>query len=139
MSSKLDWRLYVNKNGDFELSKYLYNMINSLMKNSLDFGTMLSEDPVKLRAYKEQTKSIFKRQWFEVAQALESFDIITPCGCSFNLYCESCGGSRYRMHESVTADRMREISMVIAPGYGSDLADKLDSGLTKALEEVGDL
>lgn len=139
MSSKLDWRLYVNNNGDFELSKYLYNMINSLMKNALDFGTLLSDDSAKLRAYKEQTKATFKRQWLEVAQALESFEIVTRCGCSFNLYCEDCGGSRYRMNDAITADRMREISMVIAPGYGSEIADKLDNGLTKALEEVESL
>ena len=128
MSIRLDWRLYVNENGDFELSKYLYNMINSLMKNSLDFGTLLSDDNVKLRAYKEQTKSTFKKQWLEVAQALESFDIITPCGCPFNLYCEVCGGSRYKMNDAITADRMREISMVIAPGYGAEIAERLDDG-----------
>ncbi len=139
MSMRLDWRLYVNSSGDFELSKYLYTMINSLMKNSLDFGTMLSEDPAKLRAYKEQTKSTFKRQWLEVAQALESFDIVTRCECQFNVYCEICGGSRYRMNDAIAPDRMREISMVIAPGYGSDLADKLDDGLTRALEEIENL
>jgi len=139
MGVGLDWRLYVNSEGDFELSKYLFNMINSLMKNALDFGTLLSDDPAKLRAYKEQTKFTFKRQWLEVAQALEAFEIVTPCECDLNKYCDSCGGSRYRMHDAITAERMREISLVMAPGYDPDLASKLDDGLTRALEEVESL
>lgn len=130
----MDWRTYVNENGDFELAKYLYASINSLMKHSLDFGTLLSNDVNKLRAYKEQTKSTFKRQWYEIAQALESFEIVTPCNCPLNEYCTVCGGSRYRMNEAIHPDRMREISMVIAPGYDQALADKLDDGLTHALE-----
>lgn len=136
MSSKVDWRLYVNEEGDFEFPRYLFNLIMGLMKNSLDFGTLLSNDPAKLRAYKEQTKSVFKKRWLEVAQALEAFDIIIPCGCPISQYCSKCGGSRYRMADALSPDRMREISMVLAPGQDSAIARKLEAGLEKAIHEV---
>ena len=53
-----DWKMYLNQNGDFELANFLYKTINNLMKQSLDMGTLLSNDQIKLRAYKEQTKTI---------------------------------------------------------------------------------
>jgi hypothetical protein len=50
-----DWKSYTDVNGDFQLANFLYKSINELMKNSLDMGTLLSNDQYKLRAYKEQT------------------------------------------------------------------------------------
>jgi hypothetical protein len=90
MSRSLDWRNYVNEFGDFELPNYLYQINKELMKQSLDLGTLLSDDKAKLRAYKEQIKSVFKRRWMELAQALEFFDIIVPCRCSLDEFCEEC-------------------------------------------------
>ena len=55
-----DWKNFININGDFELPNFLYRTINDLMKQALDMGTLLSDDPYKLRAYKEQTKKLFK-------------------------------------------------------------------------------
>lgn len=137
MTRSIDWRSYVNDDGDFELPNYLFRLINDLMKQSLDMGTLLSNDPAKLRAFKEQTKNIFKKRWLEVAQALESFDIIVPCGCPIQEYCRDCGGSRYKLNSALSPDEMREIAVIVGPGQDPELAKKLEVGLAKALEEVG--
>lgn len=102
MARNIDWREYIDESGDFELARYLYNSITDLMKSSLDLGTLLSADAARLRAYKEQVKSIFKGRWLEMAQALEYFDIIVPCGCS-NEYCKMCfsGQTRYITRDGV--------------------------------------
>lgn len=137
MSRHLNWATYVNEDGDFELPRYLFRLIMGLMKQSLDMGTLLSDRPEKLRAYKEQTKVLFKQRWLELAQALEAFDIIVPCGCPIQDYCRVCGGSRYILNEALSPDQIREISMVVGPDEDGDLAARLDAGLRKALEEVG--
>lgn len=136
MSRGLDWRMYVNKSGDFELANYIYRVLNDLMKQALDMGTLLSNDEAKLRAFKDQTKQAFKKRWVEVAQALEAFDIIVPCGCPPHEYCKVCGGSRYRLNEALTPDMMREVAFVTAPGTNGELQHKLEIGLQKALSEV---
>lgn len=128
----IDWRNYVDHNGDFELASYIFRVINDLMKQSLDMGTLLSNDPAKLRAFKDQTKSIFKKRWLEVAQALESFDIIVPCGCPSNEYCKICGGSRYRLNAALSPDVMKEIALVTAPGTNGEVMRKLEEGRMKA-------
>ena len=51
-----DWKKFTDVNGDFQLANFLYKSINDLMKQSLDMGTLLSNDQQKLRAYKEQIK-----------------------------------------------------------------------------------
>ena len=133
MSRTLDWRTFMTPEGDFELPTYLYRCINDLMKSALDMGTLLSTDPARLRAYKEQVKSLFKNRWLEIAQALEAFDIIVPCGCPSNEYCRICGGARYRLNAAMTPDEIRE--MVIGP-EDPELQAKLEAGLRKALEEI---
>lgn len=132
MTHNVDWRNYVDHNGDFELAGYLYRVLNDLMKQSLDMGTLLSNDQAKLRAFKDQTKSIFKKRWMEVAQALEAFEIITPCGCPSHEYCKACGGSRYRLNSALAPDVMREIALVTAPGTNGEVKRKLEEGLAKA-------
>jgi hypothetical protein len=67
-----NWKTFINENDDFELPNFLYRTIMDLMKQSLDMGTLLSNDQQKLRAYKEQTKKLFKNKWFEIAKALEA-------------------------------------------------------------------
>lgn len=136
MSRSIDWRSYVDGDGNFEMPNYLFRLIMDLMKQSLDMGTLLSSDPAKLRAFKEQTKNIFKKRWLDVAQALEAFDIIVPCGCPIQDYCRECGGSRYRLNSALTPDQLREIAVVIGPENNPELAKKLEVGLQKALEEV---
>lgn len=133
--SSSTWEDYIDENGDFNLALYLYKTINYLMKSSLDFGTMLSTDHARLRAYKEQTKAVFKGKWMEVAQALEAYDIIVPCGCPSTEYCTVCGGARYRLNTVLMADQLREISMVTNPD-DPKLASRLQEGLEKALEET---
>lgn len=132
------WEEYTDDNGDFNLALYLFKTINHLMKSSLDFGTMLSTDQSRLRAYKEQTKTVFKGKWLEVAQALEAFDVIVPCGCPNNEYCTQCGGARYRLNTVLLADQLREISVVTNPD-DPKLQHKLQRGLEKAIEETAHL
>lgn len=136
MSRSLDWRNYVNEFGDFELPNYLYQVNKELMKQSLDLGTLLSDDKAKLRAYKEQVKGVFKRRWLEVAQALEFFDIIVPCQCTMDEFCEICGGSRYVLNAILSPEQMREIGVVFSADADAELAEKLQAGLVKALHEI---
>jgi len=136
MGRSLDWRNYVNEFGDFELPNYLYQINKELMKQSLDLGTLLSDDRVKLRAFKEQVKTIFKKRWMELAQALEFFDIIVPCHCFLDEFCENCGGSRYILNEVLSPEQMREIGIVFSADADAELAQKLQAGLTKALKEI---
>lgn len=132
----LDWRAYVDERGDFELAHYIFRVLNDLMKQALDLGTLLSDDPGKLRAYKDQVKTVFRRRWQEIAQALESFDIIVPCGCSPQEFCRLCGGSRYRLNSVLSPDELREIAMVTGAGTNGEIAAKLRVGLERALEEI---
>jgi len=135
MSRKSDWREYIDEEGNFELAQYLYTVNVDLMKNALDMGTLLSTDPVRLRAYKEQIKSYFKNRWLEIAEALEHFEIIVPCGCS-NEYCTICGGARYRLNSALTPDELREIAVIVGDASNPDIQTKLEEGLERALEEV---
>ena len=95
-----DWKNFININGDFELPNFLYRTINDLMKQALDMGTLLSDDPYKLRAYKEQTKKLFKNKWYDLAQALEFFEIIFRSG-ELVIFKKSSGkaGSNYTCDE----------------------------------------
>jgi hypothetical protein len=106
------------------------------MKQSLDLGTLLSDDKGKLRAYKEQVKGVFKRRWMEVAQALEFFDIIVPCQCMMDEFCQVCGGSRYVLNALLSPEQMREVGIVFSADADAELAEKLQAGLIKALHEI---
>jgi hypothetical protein len=128
--------MYLNKNGDFELANFLYKTINALMKQSLDMGTLLSNDPQKLRAYKEQTKKVFKQKWFEVAKALEHFGIIEQCSCYYDekeTYCEVCKGARYITSSMLTADEMREVGVFTNAGQNAEIVAKLQKGLQEVI------
>ena len=134
-----DWKIYLNKNGDFELANFLYKTINTLMKQSLDMGTLLSSDQAKLRAYKEQTKKVFKQKWFEVAKALEHFGIIEQCSCYYDekeTYCEVCKGARYITSSMLTADEMREVGVFTNAGQNAEIVAKLQKGLQEVLSNL---
>lgn len=118
MARNNDWQDYVDPNGDFQLTEYLYVSILDTMKTALDLGTLLSNDPVKLRAYKEQIKSSSKGCWMDIAAALEYYGILEPCGCSTE-FCRTCNGRRYLSTGSVSAEEIRS------------LEHKLDEGLRK--------
>jgi hypothetical protein len=133
-----NWKMFINENDDFELPNFLYRTIMDLMKQSLDMGTLLSNDQQKLRAYKEQTKKLFKNKWFEIAKALEAFSIIDPCICSTHekeVYCDVCKGARYIINSTLTADEMREIGLFTNAGVSSDIANKLQKSLNQILSE----
>lgn len=129
------WTDYIDDRGDMELPKYLYNSYMNLMKTSLDMGTLLSNDHTKLRAFKEQTKSIFKKRWLDLAQALEEFDIIAPCSCRTDMYCAVCGGSRYRLNMVMSPDQIQEIAVVMGT-KDQNVEHKLQEGLVKAFGET---
>jgi len=134
-----DWKNYIDKNGNFQLANFLYKSINELMKHSLDMGTLLSNDSHKLRAYKEQTKKLFKNKWLDVASALEYFDIIEKCECYFGqkeAYCEICKGSRYKISPYLSPDEMREVSTFVNTTHDPEIQIKLQKGLIKLLEEL---
>lgn len=134
-----DWKNFTDDNGDFQLANFLYKNINDLMKHSLDMGTLLSTDQHKLRAYKEQTKKLFKSKWFEIAQCLEFFDVIEKCSCyseTQESYCSSCRGSRYRISSFFTADDIREIGVFYNAAQNAELASQIQKKLMFALEEL---
>ena len=139
-----DWKKFINIKGNFELPNFLYKTINDLMKQALDMGTLLSDDPYKLRAYKEQTKKLFKNKWYDLAQALEFFAIIDPCQCMSakfehndgkDIYCDICKGARYIINSALTPDEMREVSIFVNAAQSIDVAEKLQKGLMKVISE----
>ena len=134
-----EWKNYINTNGDFELPNFLYKTINDLMKQSLDMGTLLSSDPIKLRAYKEQTKKLFKSRWFDIAEALEFFGIIDKCACHANgkdFYCEVCKGARYIPTAVLTPDEMREIGVFVGAGQNINLMEKLQKSISQVIQDL---
>lgn len=135
MARSLDWGKYINHDGDFELAEYLFRCLNDLMKQALDMGTLLSSDPVKTRAYKEQIKRTFKDRWRLLAEALEYFEIIVRCSCDNN-FCEICGGSRYILNSALSPDVLREIAVITSPADDPELERKLQEGLARAMQEV---
>jgi hypothetical protein len=109
------------------------------MKNSLDMGTLLSNDQYKLRAYKEQTKKLFKNKWLNIADALEYFDILEKCVCYVDRsepYCDVCKGSRYKISSYLSPDEMREVSTFVNAMQDSEVQEKLQKGLMKLLEDI---
>lgn len=137
-----DWKKYIDSNGDLQLGNFLYRTINDLMKQSLDMGTLLSNDQQKLRAYKEQTKKLFKNKWYEIAEVLEFFEILEPCVCRNSLeeiYCDICKGSRYRLASYLAPDKVREVGIFFNAAQNAELAEKLQKGLVKALDELGQI
>ena len=133
MSKNVDWRQFIDQNGDFELPNYLYKLIMGLMKESLDMGTLLSDDPAKLRAFKEQIKRNFKGGWAELATSLEYFDMAVRCSCDSREYCNICGGSRYILNYVLMPDQIRETGIVLEDPA---IAKKLAEGHSKAMEEA---
>lgn len=114
---------------DFQLANYIYRTITGLMKQSLDMGTLLSNDPHKLRAYKEQTKKLFKSKWFEIASIFENAGLIEPCLCmsneeTRNSKCDVCKGSRYVSTTLLSAEVVEDIGIFVTNG-DRELTDKL--------------
>lgn len=135
-----DWKSFINNNGDFELPNFLYKTINDLMKQSLDMGTLLSNDQYKLRAYKEQTKKLFKNRWFAIAEALEFFNIIEKCACANDIkdtYCDVCKGARYMPTTTLTPDEMREIGVFVSADLNVNLAEKLQKSINEVIKDFG--
>lgn len=136
MTTTIDWRKYVNQAGDFEMPTYFYKMIMSLMKQVLDLGVMLSNDPNKTRAFKERIKSDFKAEWMALAEALEFFDIIVRCECfGTNEFCTICNGSRYQLNAALQPAKMQEIAFFTAVPDEA-ISKKLEKGLQEAIKHL---
>lgn len=137
-----DWKKFTDVNGDFQLANFLYRSINDLMKHSLDMGTLLSNDQQKLRAYKEQTKKLFKNKWLEIAQALEMFDIIEKCVCYSDVkdqYCDICKGSRYKLTYYLTSDEVREVGVFYNAALSADIGNLIQRELFKAWDDLSEM
>ena len=137
-----DWQKFTDVNGDFQLANFLYRSINDLMKHSLDMGTLLCNDAAKLRAYKEQTKKLFKSKWLDIAQALEAFDIIEKCTCysdSRDQFCNICKGSRYRLTSYLTSDEVREVGVFYNAALNADIANLIQRELFKAWDDLPEM
>lgn len=131
------WKKYMNDQGDFEFAKYLYKSLTDQMKTNLDLGTLVCQDSVKLRAFKEQVKNANTQLWNDIAEVFEYFSVVQPCSCNTNDFCKLCGGSRYVTSDAMNADQIKEMALVVgSKNYDTDLAQKLKKGLEKALEEV---
>lgn len=104
----LDW------NGNISIPYYLYRMIMALMKESLDLGTLLSDDQAKLRAYKERVKNVYHQEWKKLASIFEEMGLIEPCGCDVRKKCDICKGSRYVTSSFLNADRIIEHNVILA-------------------------
>lgn len=127
---------FINVNGDFEFPNFLYHTIMSLMKSTLDLGTLACSNPNQLRAFKETTKKNFKSKWKEIAQILETFDLITPCICNESDFCEICGGSRFTTNDILTSDFVHELVMFVSDGTDDKVQQELELGLQKAIRSV---
>lgn len=108
-----------------QMPRYLFEMINRLMKSTLDLGTLACVNERQLRSYKATVKRNFKQEWRDLASILEEYKIIIECVCGDDEFCEICGGCRYLFHE-VSAESMKTL-------------DKLTQGMMKALEEITNL
>lgn len=134
-----DWKNYIDIHGNFELPNFLYKTINELMKQALDMGTLLSDDQYKLRAYKEQTKKLFKQKWFAIAESMEFFGLIESCICKSNYkdnYCDTCKGARYVISSTLSPDEMREVGVFLNAAKDAQMMDKLQKSLIQALNEM---
>jgi hypothetical protein len=136
------WKNFTDGNGNFQLANYIYRSINDLMKHALDMGTLLSNDQQKLRAYKEQTKKLFKARWYEIAECLEGLDLIEKCSCfteDREIYCDICKGSRYKLSQFLTSDEIREVSLFVNNNSNYEIAQKLQKGLMQVLNELSEM
>jgi hypothetical protein len=136
MGKTNEWHKYMDTSGNFEFPRYLYRTISDLMKMNLDLGTLVCNDPSKLRAYKERVKSSYKEKWLDLASVLEFFEMIQRCVCREDEFCKICGGSRYLLSETLTADEIKQISFAVSPLASNDISEKLQKGLEKAITSV---
>lgn len=135
--SMKDLSSFADKNGNFQLANFIYRTVNELMKHSLDMGTLLSDDSAKLRAYKEQTKKLFKSKWHDIAEVLEYYSLIEKCSCAAfgrETYCEICKGARYIITDFLSADEINEIGTFIKSS-NHEIENKLHKSLMGFIEE----
>ena len=132
------------------VSQYRYGRLHGVFKQYDRYGRIVYEIHYKhglkdgpFYAFKAIgqliTKKLFKNKWFEIAQALEFFDIIEKCICYNEVqetYCDVCKGARYKLSSYLNSDEIREIGIFFNAAQNADLAGKLQKGLMKALDEL---
>lgn len=119
------------------LPTFLHDIVKDLMKQSLDMGTLLSNDAAKTRAYKERIKNIFQSSWLSIASVLEEMDLIVKCECfGTRNFCKVCNGSRYQLNETYSnPDHFSEVGIAFS-GTDPAVREKLENGLTQAIKET---
>jgi hypothetical protein len=110
----------LSESDNFNIVKFIYMLLNDSMKYALDMGTLLSDDPQKLRAYKEQIKKNSKGNWDKLGAALVNIGIADDCICSRGEYCQVCGGSRFVMSSLVSSTEIVEHVMAISGSITSE-------------------
>lgn len=101
-----------------QLPRYLFEMINRLMKSTLDLGSIACTNQNQLRSYKATVKRSFKGEWHDLAEILLKANVISRCICDEGDFCNICGGARFVFQES-----SEESAAVL---------EKLEEGLRKA-------
>lgn len=124
----------INPKGYIEFPSFIYDLLMSLMKETLDLGTLLSSDSNKMRAFKERTKSSYRKAWLDTASLLAEFGMITPCICNEKDFCKICGGSRYILAEDLTTDINTAVTTVISKNSSEVIEQKLRENMVKFLD-----
>lgn len=118
---------------EFDLSLMLpgaiYKNINNLMKTMLDYGTLVTDDPAKLRSYKELVKTSFRQKWVEIAEMLELADLVERCGCDESKFCERCKGSRFVSNTFIVPDE--EVAIAFSNDIDEESLMKLKKAYTR--------
>lgn len=114
---------------EFNIVKFIYMNINQSMKYALDLGTMVSTDPQKLRAFKEQIKKNARFQWEEIGRALVYLGLADECQCKRGDYCTICSGSRFVMSSLISSSSYVDHGLVTAATLNPDQVKIVEEAL----------
>lgn len=115
----------------YNLIKFLYTNVNNSMKYALDMGTLLSNDPQKLRAFKEQVKKKSREQWDAIGRVLEGLGLAEKCTfCKKGEFCHHCGGARYVTSVLLDSPTFTESGIAVTATKPDDI-EKMIKHLTK--------
>ena len=123
---------------EVELPKFLYRTLVSVMKETLDLGTLVCHNAKEERAFKERTKAAHRKAWKEIADMLLDLGIVTSCICRDDEYCEICGGSRYVLDDNtfISNADTTTVALNMRANVNDDMQAQLRVGLHRALEQV---
>lgn len=121
---------------EFNIVKFIYMNLNHSMKYALDLGTMVSTDPQKLRAYKEQIKKNARFQWEEIGRALVYLGLADECQCKRGDYCTVCSGSRFVMSSLISSSSYVDRGLVTAATLTEEQVKSVEQALKSTVRPV---